>query len=796
MITNRIAVVGLEVGTGSTHMGLARGAKVQTLQNDSGSRKTPSVVAFTRRCRLFGSQAVSQQKANAANTINDIMQLIGMTADDAELADVTSNRAFKVRPATDELQLGSRKRVCYPIRLKGQEYDVLPETALAYMLSKLKVMVETETKGQNVEDCVLAVPGYWTDRERRAVLTAVKLGGWNPLRLMNENCALALYYGLRSAMPEQPISVLFLDSGRSHTSLSLVELKAGQLRVKACAHDATLGGRAFDVTLYNHLAADIKTRYNLDVGSNVKAQLKLMTEVEKIKHRLSANREARWAIEFLMNDTDVKGSVTRDEFDRLCEPLYARATSLCSTLLASSGIEAKDLHSIEVVGGCTRVPAFKERLQAGLGKNLSTTCDSDEGVVRGCTLECAHLSSSTRLAKVFKAIDICNRPVDVVWEGKDGKEGKLRVFKPGDNLPCVKKVPFKKRAAFSLKLRYDRAGMAEEKYSGLPLSASVEDDIGLFTIDGPWEEYLTEFPQEKTPTVNVYLTLDRNGLCFVTESEICLRYFKEDTKQDNKAKTAGDAAAQKDEGEKKEKKGKMKIKTKPLTVTATYTNGFTPAQEEIMAKQLAEMAAVDQSAIERDEASNSLESYILSTQSDLRDSLEAYLSQEARAAFEEKLQAAENWLYDDAPHAETEEIKAQLAALQEASGGAYERKAAYSRLEQALGDVSSLARRYTQAATHAKYAHLSEEDHKTIAEEAAALTAWVAEKESKLAADRHANPTTTHSEADARRQEAQVKVNPLLAKKATAEQAKEAEEQAKKSEEEKASDHTPLQIEG
>jgi len=220
---------------------------------------------------------------------------------------------------------------------------------------------------------------------------------------MNENCALALYYGLRAPLPATAIKVLFIDSGRSHTSLSLVEFKEGSLKVLNTAQDRTLGGRAFDGAVYDHLAQEIKARYNLDVASNAKAQQKLLAEAERVKTVLSANNEVRWKIEYLMNDTDVNGAISRDQFDVLAHPLFARGGALALKILADSGVAPSSLHAVELVGGCSRVPGLKDALNRELKVSLSMTCDSDEGVVRGTTLDCANLSSSTKLAKVIKA---------------------------------------------------------------------------------------------------------------------------------------------------------------------------------------------------------------------------------------------------------------------------------------------------------------------------------------------------------------------------------------------------------
>ncbi len=53
------------------------------------------------------------------------------------------------------------------------------------LLQKLKETTEIATQRSCV-DVVIGVPGWWNDRQRRALLDASKIAGLNTLRLMNE----------------------------------------------------------------------------------------------------------------------------------------------------------------------------------------------------------------------------------------------------------------------------------------------------------------------------------------------------------------------------------------------------------------------------------------------------------------------------------------------------------------------------------------------------------------------------------------------------------------------------------
>ncbi len=51
------------------------------------------------------------------------------------------------------------------------------------------------------------------------------------------------------------------------------------------------------------------------------------------------------------------------------------------------GLKLEDIHSVEVVGGCIRVPAIKDIIASVFQKEIRTTMNLDEAVARGCALQ-------------------------------------------------------------------------------------------------------------------------------------------------------------------------------------------------------------------------------------------------------------------------------------------------------------------------------------------------------------------------------------------------------------------------
>ncbi|KAM6386632.1 heat shock protein 105 kDa isoform 7-T9 [Alca torda] len=362
-----------------------------------------------------------------------------------------------------------------------EEHIFSVEQISAMLLTKLKETAESNLK-KPVTDCVISVPSFFTDAERRSLLDAAQIVGLNCLRLMNDMTAgmwlyavgdslqialmipdacfaVALSYGIYKqdlpAPEEKPRIVVFVDMGHSAFQVSACAFNKSKLKVLGTAFDPFLGGRDFDGKLVDYFCAEIKAKYKLDPKSKVRALLRLYQECEKLKKLMSSNStDIPLNIECFMNDTDVSGKMNRSQFEELCADLLQRIEMPLLSLMEQTQLKVEDVTAVEIVGGATRIPAVKERIAKFFGKDVSTTLNADEAIARGCALQCAILSPAFKVRE-FSVTDATPFPISLLWNTEaEDTEGVHEVFSRNHAAPFSKVLTFYRKGPFELEAFY------------------------------------------------------------------------------------------------------------------------------------------------------------------------------------------------------------------------------------------------------------------------------------------------------------------------------------------------------
>lgn len=179
-----------------------------------------------------------------------------------------------------------------------------------------------------------------------------------------------------------------------------------------------------------------------------------MTEAEKLKKQMSANStKLPLNIECFMNEIDVHSTMQRSQMEELCAGLLQRIETTMKKLLKDSNLALEDIHSVEIVGGSSRVPAIKHLIEQIFGKAASTTLNQDEAVSRGAALQCAILSPAVRVRE-FSCSDVQAYPVLISWE--DGAQRtEMKVFEQYHTAPFSRLLTVHRREPLTINVHYE-----------------------------------------------------------------------------------------------------------------------------------------------------------------------------------------------------------------------------------------------------------------------------------------------------------------------------------------------------
>ncbi|KAJ5481855.1 hypothetical protein N7475_000667 [Penicillium sp. IBT 31633x] len=623
-----MSVVGIDLGAQSTKIGVARNKGIDIITNEVSNRQTPTLVGFTARNRQLGEAAKGAEISNLKNTVSSLKRLIGRSFNDP---DVAIEQQYNTATLVDV-----NGQAGVEVSYLGKKEKFTAAQLVASYLTKIKDITSKELR-LPVSDVTISVPAWFTDVQRRAMIDAGDIAGLNVLRLINDTTATALGYGITKLdLPgpeEKPRRVMFVDIGHSEYTASIVEFRKGELNVKATAYDRHFGGRNFDKALTEHLADEFKEKFKVDIRTNGKAWMRTVVAAEKLKKVLSANAQAPLSVESLMDDTDVRAMMTREELELMVKPLLDRLTVPLEQALSEAKLNVEDIDFIEMVGGCTRVPAIKETISKFFNKPLSFTLNQDEAIARGCAFSCAILSPVFRV-RDFAVHDIVNYPIDFTWEQSPeipDEDTSLTVFSRGNVMPSTKILTFYRKQPFDLEARYSNAESMPGK---------VNPWIGRFSVKGVQADANNDFMICKLKArLNLHGILNVESGYYVEDMEV------EEPVEEEQKEGDMDTDA-KDEQPKKTRKVKKQVRKGDLPI-ASATGGYDQATKEAWTERENAMYMEDKLVAETDEKKNELEASIY----ELRDKIDGvyaeFASEEEKEKLKSKLMDTEDWLYEE-----------------------------------------------------------------------------------------------------------------------------------------------------
>ncbi|KAG6788931.1 hypothetical protein POTOM_005009 [Populus tomentosa] len=750
-----MSVVGFDFGNENCLVAVARQRGIDVVLNDESKRETPAIVCFGDKQRFIGTAGAASTMMNPKNSISQIKRLIGRPFSDPELQRDLKSLPFTVTEGPDGFPL-------IQARYLGEMRTFTPTQVLGMVFADLKIIGQKNLNAA-VVDCCIGIPVYFTDLQRRAVLDAATIAGLHPLRLMHETTATALAYGIyKTDLPENDqLNVAFVDVGHASMQVCIAGFKKGQLKILAHSFDRSLGGRDFDEALFQHFTTKFKAEYHIDVYQNARACLRLRAACEKLKKVLSANPVAPLNIECLMEEKDVRGIIKREEFEQISIPILERVKRPLEKALQDAGLAVENVHTVEVVGSASRVPAIMKILTEFFGKEPRRTMNSSESVSRGCALQCAILSPTFKVRE-FQVHECFPFSIAVSWKGAapDSQNGAADnqqstiVFPKGNPIPSIKALTFYRSGTFSIDVQY--ADVSE-------LQAPAK--ISTYTI-GPFQSTKSERAKVKVKVrLNLHGIVSVESATLLEEEEVEVPVTKEPAKEPAKmdtdevpsdaaskglkeadanmeeAKSAADVSGAENgvpeadkptqmETDTKVEVPKKKVKKTNIPVSEVVYGGILAAEVEKLLEKEYEMALQDRVMEETKEKKNAVEAYVYDMRNKLSDRYQEFVTDPEREGFTAKLQETEDWLYEDGEDETKGVYIAKLEELKKLGDPIEERYKEYTERGSVIDQLVYCVNSYREAAVSSdpKFEHIDLTEKQKVLNECVEAEAWLREK--------------------------------------------------------------------
>lgn len=368
-----IPVVGIDLGTTNSLAAYVKDGRPEVVRDDRGTALIPSCLSFAPDGTvLVGTTARDRALSDPEQTLFSVKRLMGRT-----LADLQKELPLIPHPIVErEVEPG---RKVLRVKIAGREHT--PEELSAMILKEVRKRAGNPTRA------VITVPAYFDDAQRQATRDAGRIAGLDVLRIVNEPTAAALAYGLDR---KSAGTIAVYDLGGGTFDCSILSLTDGVFKVLSTNGDTYLGGDDFDRLLMTHFAG--QNQIDLTQVSPYAIQA-LREAAERTKMALTTADTATMTVADI-NAQPV--TITRAEFEALIKPLVDRSLEKCRSALRDAGVAPKEIAEVVLVGGSTRIPYVRRRVEEFFGRKPHTELNPDEVVALGAAVQADILTSGRR----------------------------------------------------------------------------------------------------------------------------------------------------------------------------------------------------------------------------------------------------------------------------------------------------------------------------------------------------------------------------------------------------------------
>lgn len=358
-----MTIVGIDLGTTNSLVSHWSEEGAKLIPNALGKTLTPSVVGVNETGEiLIGEPARERLITHPGETVADFKRAMG------------SDRIY---------ELG--------------DYKFRPEELSAFVLRSLKRDAEQHL-GEEVTEAIISVPAYFNDIQRKATIDAGKLAGLTVGSLINEPTAAALAYGLNEVEDSQ---FLIFDLGGGTFDVSILDKYDNVMEVRATAGDNYLGGNDFR----DSITETLLEKHNIERASlSPRAQNHLHRLAETLKEELSSNAKASYKAS--IEQEEIEGALTRDEFEELTAPLRRRLRVPIERAIKDAILTPEKIENVVLVGGASRMPMIRRMVGRLFHKLPLSHLNPDELIALGAAVQTGLKTRNAALEDVVMT-DVC-----------------------------------------------------------------------------------------------------------------------------------------------------------------------------------------------------------------------------------------------------------------------------------------------------------------------------------------------------------------------------------------------------